>query len=66
MSLDKLGIESEGIPPSEMTNGWIIIGVNQLFDKEVRYDWLKGKEPIAMIGYSLWVYEIDESSLHCP
>lgn len=62
ISLNKLRIESDGIPPSKPKSGWIIIGVNQLFDKESKYEWLKEKEPIVMIGYSLWVFRIEESA----
>jgi hypothetical protein len=38
--------------------GWIVAGVNELFTKEGKLDWLKEHEPVAMIGYSIWIYHI--------
>ncbi len=60
--LGKLGIECEGEVPGESTNGWMVISVNELYREDGLYDWLKAKQPIAMIGYSHWIYEIDEST----
>ena len=58
ISLEKLGIESEGTVPTEPTSGWVVIGVNELFTREGKFDWLKKREPICMIGYSIWVYHV--------
>jgi len=58
ISLEKLGIESEGAAPPEPTVGWMVIGVNELFTKEGKLGWLKEHEPVAMIGYSVWVYQV--------
>jgi hypothetical protein len=63
ISPSKLGIKNVHEVPFEPTNGWIIIGTNILYSKEGKYDWLKKKEPVARIGYSLWVYQINESHL---
>jgi hypothetical protein len=60
ISLEKLGIQSGGTVPAEPTSGWMVVGVNELFTKEGKLDWLKAHEPVAMIGYSIWVYEIEE------
>ena len=57
ISLEKLGIESTGTVPSAPTTGWMLVGVNELFTKEGKLDWLKEHEPIAMIGYSVWIIE---------
>ena len=57
--LEKLNIKSDGDMPTEPTAGWIIAGVNNLFTKEGHFDWLKKNEPIAMIGYSIWVFKVD-------
>jgi hypothetical protein len=54
----RLGIESNGTVPHELTSGWIVAGVNELFTKEGKLDWLKEHEPVAMIGYSIWIYHI--------
>ena len=56
--LAKLGIENEGAIPTEPTAGWMIVGVNDLFTRGGRLDWLKGKE-VKMIGYSIWVFEVE-------
>jgi len=58
ISLEKLGIESTGTVPTEPTVGWMVVGVNELFTKEGKLDWLHQHEPVAMIGYSIWVYHI--------
>lgn len=57
--LKKLGIECEGEIPTEPTEGWMVIGSNLLYDKDKKYDWLQEHEPVAMIGYSMWVYQVD-------
>ena len=58
--LEKLGIESEGAVPTEPTVGWMVVGANELFTRNGRLDWLKDHEPVAMIGYSIWVFNIKE------
>jgi hypothetical protein len=63
ISLEKLDIESTGTIPTEPTTGWILIGVNELFTKEGKLAWLHQHEPVAMIGYSIWVYTVNESDL---
>jgi 4-amino-4-deoxy-L-arabinose transferase-like glycosyltransferase len=63
ISLEKLGIESTGTVPTEPTTGWMVIGVNELFTKEGKLTWLHLHEPVAMIGYSIWVYKVNESDL---
>jgi len=56
--LEKIGIKSDGEVPTEPTKGWIAIGVNELSDKNGKFDWLKGKE-VKMVGYSIWIVEIN-------
>ena len=63
ISLAKLGIESVGAVPTELTAGWMVIGVNELFRRDGKLDWLKEKE-IKMICYSIWVIEVKESANH--
>jgi len=58
--LEKLGIESNGAVPSEPTAGWMLVGANDLFTRNGRLDWLKEHEPVGMIGYSIWVIEVDK------
>ena len=62
ISLEKLGIKGDGAVPTEPTSGWIVVGVNELFTKEGKFDWLKDHEPVAMIGYSIWVYQVDHAN----
>ena len=63
--LEKLGIASDGVVPTEPSSGWMVIGVNELFTKEGKFDWLKEHEPVAMVGYSIWIYRIsvDEANV---
>ncbi|MDR0610137.1 MAG: hypothetical protein LBG58_08510, partial [Planctomycetaceae bacterium] len=60
ISLDKLGIEHDGNVPETPENGWILISVNLLNDKTEKYKWLQKYEPISMIGYSIWIYHIQD------
>jgi hypothetical protein len=59
ISPDKLGIEHNGNVPETPVNGWILISVNLLNDQTEKYKWLKKYEPIDMIGYSIWIYHIE-------
>ena len=58
ISLERLGVESDGAVPTEPTAGWMVVGVNELFTRRGRLDWLHEHEPLAMIGYAIWVYHI--------
>ena len=56
--LEKLSIEGDGTVPSELTPGWMVVGVNELFAKNGTLTWLKEHEPVDMAGYSIWIYHI--------
>ena len=56
--LEKMGIKTAGTVPTEPTAGWMVIGVNELFAKDSRFDWLKEFEPVGMVGYSIWIYHL--------
>jgi len=58
---NKLGIEFESEVQNDPHDGWMVIGVNVLHSKEKKHDWLKKYDPVVMIGYSMWVYRVDES-----
>ena len=60
--LEKLGIKSDGTIPTEPTTGWMVVGVNELFTKDGKLDWLKEKE-VKMVGYSIWIVEIKEHAI---
>jgi len=63
--LDKLGITSDGAVPATPTAGWMVVGVNELFARNGKLDWLKEHEPVAMVGYSIWIYHLspDETNV---
>jgi hypothetical protein len=63
ISLERFGIESAGAVPTEPTAGWMVVGVNELFTRSGRLGWLQEHEPVAMIGYAIWVFRVDESGL---
>jgi len=59
ISLEELGIKSDGGVPTKPTAGWMVIDVNELFGKSGNYDWLKEEKEVEMIGYSLWIFHIE-------
>jgi len=38
--------------------GWYAISVNYLYDRDHQYQYLLNCEPVAMIGYSIYIYHI--------
>ncbi|MDR3111148.1 MAG: hypothetical protein LBU65_15885, partial [Planctomycetaceae bacterium] len=60
ISLNKLGIERDGNVPEKPQNGWMLIGVNELYSRSGQYNWLQKYKPVDMIGYSIWIYKIEE------
>lgn len=58
----KLGIECEDKIPTEQAEGWMVIGTNKLYEKKKKHGWIREHEPVAKIGFSLWVYQIDAPS----
>jgi len=60
ISLERSGVESDGTVSTEPTAGWMVVGVNELFTRSGRLDWLHEHEPIAMIGYAIWVFRIKD------
>lgn len=59
--IDKLGIDDASPVPFHPVDGWIVISVNALYDKQDHYRWIKRHKPTTMIGYSLWVFYIADS-----
>jgi hypothetical protein len=57
--LNKLGITQSYKIPHVQTSGWMVIGVNELHDKEGKYGWLKKQKTIMMIGSAIGIYHID-------
>jgi hypothetical protein len=52
------GIQSEKIPDDLTTPGWYAVGVNHLHQKTGRYQHFLKRQPVAMIGYSIYIYRI--------
>jgi hypothetical protein len=58
-----LGIESAGMVPEDDVNlkqpidGWVILGVNNIYDKAGKYVSYKNLEPTATIGWSIRIYQ---------
>ncbi|MDR2406535.1 MAG: glycosyltransferase family 39 protein [Bacteroidales bacterium] len=61
-SKNKLGIQNIEEVPQHPTPGWMLISVNELYQKNSKYEWLKERKPIGMIGFSIWVYWIDNNT----
>ncbi|MGL6197132.1 MAG: ArnT family glycosyltransferase [Thermoguttaceae bacterium] len=57
--LKKLGIECEGEIPAEPTEGWVVIGVTNLYERKMRYEWLHVFEPIQILGKSIYIYRVN-------
>lgn len=60
-TVERLGIRTVGKPPHEPEPGWYALGVNDLYAAAGRYAWFKNIEPVAMIGYSIYVFHVDEN-----
>jgi len=63
ISLERLGVESDGTVPTEPAVGWMVVGVNELFTRSGRLDWLNEHEPVAMIGHAIWVYHLSQENV---
>ncbi len=61
--IERIGIKTAGKPPSEPTPGWFAIGVNDLYGSTGTYDWLKPYEPYAIVGYSIYVYNLTQDDV---
>ena len=60
--LDTLKLDGQGPIPTKPTEGWMLLGVNERFDRTGRYDWLDDYRPIEILGGGIWVYRIDWST----
>jgi hypothetical protein len=57
-SFERLGIKDNQQPPSEPEPGWFAVGVNELYSSSKQYEYFKRFEPVNMIGYSIYIYNI--------
>jgi hypothetical protein len=57
--LGKLGIQSNGVVPEMPEKGWMIIGINELYDRKEKYNEYRKIQPVKKIGRSIRVFYID-------
>jgi hypothetical protein len=50
--------------PSKPESGWFAVGVNELYDASGRYEYFKQFEPVAVIGYSIYIYHITPEQIN--
>ncbi len=48
------------MPPAQPEPGWYALSVNYLYDREKQYRYFLELEPVAIIGYSIYVYHLTE------
>ncbi len=58
--LDQTSIPDTGMPPAQPEPGWYALSVNYLYDREKQYRYFLELEPVAIIGYSIYVYHLTE------
>lgn len=54
---------STGRPSPQLpswSSGWYAISVNQLYRRDRRFQSFRDREPTAMVGYSIYIYEVRE------
>ena len=56
--IERIGIETEGVPPTMPEPGWYAIGLNDLYSSTKRFEWLLETKPVACVGYSIYIYHI--------
>jgi hypothetical protein len=57
--LEATRIPSIGMPPAnDPQPGWYALSVNYLYDREGQYRYFLNYEPVAMIGYSIYIYHL--------
>ena len=57
-TIERIGIRSAGDPSTQRQNGWFALGVNDLYAASKQYSWLLEEKPVAVVGYSIYVYHI--------
>ena len=56
--LELTDIESAGYPPRHPRPGWYALSVNELHARSEQYRFFLRFEPVAMAGYSIYIYHI--------
>jgi hypothetical protein len=52
------GVEYTGRPPAGAEPGWHAVSVNQIHNRSGEYEYFLQFEPVAMAGYSIYIYHI--------
>lgn len=56
--IERIGIASEGLPPTIPEPGWYALGINDIYAASGLYSWFKETEPVAFVGYSIYIYHV--------
>jgi hypothetical protein len=59
------GIEYTGRPPTEPEPGWHAVSVNQIHVGSGLYEYFLRFEPVAMAGYSIYIYHVTLEEANC-
>lgn len=52
-------VPSTGVPPvNDPQPGWYALSVNYIYDREKQYRYFLNFEPVAMAGYSIYIYHV--------
>jgi 4-amino-4-deoxy-L-arabinose transferase-like glycosyltransferase len=62
--LESTAIPSTGMPPSNAPQpGWYAVSVNYIYDQSEQYRYFLNFEPVAMAGYSIWIYHLTQEDV---
>ncbi len=61
--IERLGIKTLGSPPIVPEPGWFALGANDIYAASGRYSWFKRCKPVAMVGYSIYVYHVSSEEV---
>lgn len=57
-------VPSTGMPPThDPQPGWYALSVNYLYDREKQYRYFLNFEPVARIGYSIYIYHLTQEDV---
>jgi len=62
--LEHTAIPNKGMPPANAPQpGWYALTVNYLYDREKQYRYFLNFEPIARVGYSIYIYHLTQEDV---
>jgi hypothetical protein len=55
------GLHYQTFPCSTPVQGWVAVHMVDLYRPREPgcYDWLKSYSPVAKVGYTIWIYQIE-------